>query len=186
MKIFMIEDDYTERKMVGNESRYSDIFMVMNMKIFVLWIVVSNTLNIRMRLKMYNDVLGELRGQVTTGVKAEKGGVINMAHCATSNTMSHSRNRKDKVFKKRHTKLVKVSIGCRVNRNRKYKIMCKTDSVGKGNEREGECNNRVIHKKKSCEKTEGGSYEENYFYEGQSESIFLHILAIYTNMVSYK
>ena len=35
MKIFMIEDDYTERKMVGNESRYSDIFMVINMKIFM-------------------------------------------------------------------------------------------------------------------------------------------------------
>ena len=29
-KIFMIEDDYTERKMGGNESRYSDIFMVIN------------------------------------------------------------------------------------------------------------------------------------------------------------
>ena len=95
---------------------------------------------------MYNDALSELR------VKTEKEGVINMVHCATSNTMGHSRNKKDRVSKKRHNKLVKVNTGDRVNRNRKYKIMCKTDSVGKGNEQEGECNNRVIHKKNPARK----------------------------------
>ena len=113
---------------------------------FVLWIVVSNTLNIRMRLKMYNDALSELR------VKTEKEGVINMVHDATSNTMVHSRNKKDRVTKNRHNKMVKVSTGGRVNRNRKDKAMCKTDSVGNGNELEGECNNKTIHKKNPVRK----------------------------------
>ena len=108
---------------------------------FVLWMVVSNTLNIRMRLKMYNDVLSEL------SVKTENKGVINMVHDATSNTSVQ----KDIVSMDRHNRL-KMSTGSNVNRNRRYKTMSKTDSVGNGNELEGECKNKTIHRKNSVRK----------------------------------
>ena len=112
---------------------------------FVLWIVVSNALNIRMRLKMYNDVLSELR------VKTECEGVINMGHDATSNTIVHSRNKKDRVSKEGHNRL-KMSTGGGVNSYRRYKTMRKTDSVGNGNELEGGWNNKTIHKKNPVRK----------------------------------
>ena len=124
---------------------------------FVLWLIVSNTLNIRMRMKMYNDVLGEIKRQVKTEETedAERKSGIHVTHHATGNTLSTEvkcKDGKDKVFRKRHAKLIEASAGGRVKGIKRNKIMCKTDSIIKVNEEEEECNNRVIYKKNPARK----------------------------------
>ena len=107
---------------------------------------------------MYNDVLGEIRRQVTTEEieDEERESGIHVTCHAAGNTLStemKSNDKKDKVFRKRHAKLIEESASGRVRGIKRNKIMRKADSeTMKVKEKKEECNKVVICKRNPSRK----------------------------------
>ena len=107
---------------------------------FILWLITSNTINIRMRIKMYTDVLINMRRQITTHeIEDTESGTQETGH-VTERTFRiknkckemKTHKRKNNGSRSRHLKFIEESESCGMGGiKQETKVMCKRNSAKK-------------------------------------------------------